>query len=108
MPLEPSIVHVIDDDEALRESLTFLLRTADLEAKSYASAAAFLDVLPLAGDYELAVLHTSTPSFASDVKVAEALKDTNPKLKIGMVGAKVATSPIIGTTTGMRERGKMM
>ena len=25
------------------------------------------DVLPLAGDYELAVLHTSTPSFASDV-----------------------------------------
>jgi two-component system, LuxR family, response regulator FixJ len=49
MPPEPSIVHVIDDDEALRESLTFLLRTADLEAKSYASAAAFLDVLPLAG-----------------------------------------------------------
>src|SRR5215813_3331013 len=37
------------------------------------------DVLPLAGDYELAVLHTSTPSFASDVRVAEALKDTNPR-----------------------------
>jgi two-component system response regulator FixJ len=49
MPLELSIVHVIDDDEALRESLTFLLRTADLEAKSYASAAAFLDALPVAG-----------------------------------------------------------
>jgi len=49
MPLDPSIVHVIDDDEALRESLTFLLRTADLEAKSYPSAATFLDALPVAG-----------------------------------------------------------
>jgi hopanoid biosynthesis associated radical SAM protein HpnJ len=51
------------------------------------------DVLPVAGGYELAVLHTSTPSFASDVRVAEALKDENPRLKIGMVGAKVAVEP---------------
>jgi hopanoid biosynthesis associated radical SAM protein HpnJ len=51
------------------------------------------DVLPIAGEYELAVLHTSTPSFASDVRVAEALKDQNPRLKIGMVGAKVAVEP---------------
>ena len=51
------------------------------------------DVLPLAGDYELAVLHTSTPSFASDLKVCEALKDANPRLKLGLVGAKVAVDP---------------
>ena len=51
------------------------------------------DIAPLAADYELCVLHTSTPSFASDVKVAEALKDANPRLKIGMVGAKVAVEP---------------
>jgi hopanoid biosynthesis associated radical SAM protein HpnJ len=51
------------------------------------------DILPLAADYELVVLHTSTPSFGSDVKVAEALKDANPRLKIGMVGAKVAVEP---------------
>src|SRR6202044_48319 len=38
-------------------------------------------------------IHTSTPSFASDVKVAEALKVANPSLKIGMVGAKVAVQP---------------
>jgi hopanoid biosynthesis associated radical SAM protein HpnJ len=50
-------------------------------------------VLAQAGEYELAVLHTSTPSFASDVKVAAALKDANPKLKIGLVGAKVAVEP---------------
>src|SRR5262250_3485004 len=48
------------------------------------------DVLPLAPDYELAVLHTSTPSFPFDVRVAEALKDENPKLCIGLVGAHVA------------------
>jgi len=51
------------------------------------------DVLPLARDYDLAVLHTSTPSFASDVKVAEALRDVNPKLKVGFVGARVAVQP---------------
>src|SRR5262249_38094715 len=51
------------------------------------------DVLPLARDYELLVIHTSTPSFASDVKVAEAMKEANPALKIGLVGAKVAVEP---------------
>ncbi len=50
-------------------------------------------VLRQAGDYELAVMHTSTPSFASDIKVAAALKEANPKLKIGLVGAKVAVEP---------------
>jgi hopanoid biosynthesis associated radical SAM protein HpnJ len=54
------------------------------------------DILPLAGDYELAVMHTSTPSFASDVKIAEALKDANPRLRIGLVGAKVAVEPEAG------------
>ena len=38
-------------------------------------------------------MHTSTPSFASDVRVAEALKAANPSLKIGFVGAKVAVQP---------------
>ena len=49
MPSETAIVHVIDDDEALRDSLAFLLRTADLDVMSHASAAAFLDALPLTG-----------------------------------------------------------
>lgn len=40
------VVHVIDDDEALRESLAFLLRTAQFDVKSYGSARAFLDSLP--------------------------------------------------------------
>ncbi|MHB8530961.1 MAG: hypothetical protein ACYC8V_15805, partial [Caulobacteraceae bacterium] len=48
------------------------------------------DIAPLAGDYDLVVLHTSTPSFASDVKTIEALKAVNPALKAGLIGAKVA------------------
>jgi len=51
------------------------------------------DVLPLANDYELLIMHTSTPSFPSDVRVAQAFKAKNPKLKIGMVGAHVAVDP---------------
>ncbi|GAC1342045.1 MAG: hopanoid biosynthesis associated radical SAM protein HpnJ [Acetobacteraceae bacterium] len=50
-------------------------------------------VLAEAKQRELVVIHTSTPSFASDVKVAAALKEANPALKIGFVGAKVAVQP---------------
>jgi hopanoid biosynthesis associated radical SAM protein HpnJ len=50
-------------------------------------------VLPLARQYDLAVLHTSTPSFANDVKVAEAMKAVNPRLRLGFVGARVAVQP---------------
>src|SRR6188508_1384666 len=41
-----SLVHVIDDDEALRDSLSFLLGTARLDVKTYESAEAFLSALP--------------------------------------------------------------
>jgi len=36
-------VQIIDDDDALRDSLTFLLSSAGIEAKSYDSAATFLN-----------------------------------------------------------------
>jgi two-component system, LuxR family, response regulator FixJ len=39
------LVHVIDDDEALRESLSFLLETAHFEVRVYDSALRFLDSL---------------------------------------------------------------
>src|SRR3954468_10440546 len=42
---------------------------------------------------DLVIIHTSSPSFSSDVKVATKLKDANPALKIGFVGAKVAVQP---------------
>lgn len=51
------------------------------------------DVLPLASQYDLVVLHTSSPSFAGDLRVAEALKQENPSIVLGLVGAKVAVEP---------------
>lgn len=41
MTAEPS-VHVIDDDEAMRDSLSFLLASAGCKVRAYASAAEFL------------------------------------------------------------------
>jgi two-component system response regulator FixJ len=40
------VVHVIDDDEAVRDSLTFLLQSHDIAVHSYESAKAFLAALP--------------------------------------------------------------
>jgi hopanoid biosynthesis associated radical SAM protein HpnJ len=51
------------------------------------------DLLPLANDYELLILYTSTPSFPNDVKVAESFKSANPGLLIGFCGAHVAINP---------------
>ena len=51
------------------------------------------EVSAQARDFDLVVLHTSTPSFANDVRVAEAMKEVNPDLKVGFVGAKVAVQP---------------
>ena len=35
MPSDKAIVHVIDDDEAVRQSLAFLLGTAGIEVQTY-------------------------------------------------------------------------
>jgi hopanoid biosynthesis associated radical SAM protein HpnJ len=51
------------------------------------------EVLSQVGEYQLIVMHTSSPSFPSDAKVAELIKERNPGVKIGMVGAKVAVDP---------------
>ncbi|MEJ2643910.1 MAG: hopanoid biosynthesis associated radical SAM protein HpnJ [Gammaproteobacteria bacterium] len=51
------------------------------------------DVTAIVKDYDLVVIHTSSPSFPSDIRVAEALKKVKPELLIGFVGAKVAVEP---------------
>ena len=50
-------------------------------------------ITPLARQYDLVILHTSSPSFPTDAHVAERLKEENPRVLIGMVGAKVAVDP---------------
>src|ERR1700748_1063035 len=44
--------------------------------------------------HELIVIHTSTPSFKSDVKTASMIRAINPTAKIGFIGAKVAVEPV--------------
>ena len=46
MSSDALVVHVIDDDEAMRHSLAFLFRTARIQAETYKSATAFLNLLP--------------------------------------------------------------
>ncbi|HMN84878.1 MAG TPA: response regulator FixJ [Bauldia sp.] len=41
-----AVVHVIDDDQAVRDSLSFLLATAGLTVRVFDGAGAFLDALP--------------------------------------------------------------
>ena len=46
MPSDPDIVHVVDDDEAMRDSMAFLLRAENFQVQTYADAADFLAALP--------------------------------------------------------------
>jgi two-component system response regulator FixJ len=41
-----SVVHVIDDDDAVRQSMAFLLGSARMNVRAYESASAFLSALP--------------------------------------------------------------
>jgi len=41
-----SIIFIIDDDDAVRQSLQFLLKTAGLKAQTFESPRAFFEVLP--------------------------------------------------------------
>lgn len=46
--------------------------------------------LEIALQYELIIIHTSTPSFYTDFSFAEKIKEKSSKILIGMIGAKVA------------------
>ncbi len=43
---ENGLIHVIDDDDAVRESIDFLLGAADLSVRTYASATEYLNTGP--------------------------------------------------------------
>jgi hopanoid biosynthesis associated radical SAM protein HpnJ len=51
------------------------------------------EVVAQARHCDLVVAHTSTPSFAYDVQLIATLKEANPRLKAGLIGAKVAVAP---------------
>jgi hopanoid biosynthesis associated radical SAM protein HpnJ len=58
------------------------------------------DVLREAGDadgsgrpYDLCIIHTSTPTFTSDARLADAMKQRYPEMRLGFVGAHGAVLP---------------
>jgi two-component system response regulator FixJ len=46
MPPDTNIIHVVDDDEAMRDSMAFLLRAENFSVQTYADATNFLNALP--------------------------------------------------------------
>jgi hopanoid biosynthesis associated radical SAM protein HpnJ len=49
--------------------------------------------LEIARGYDLVIIHTSTPSFPTDGRFAELLKEAKPGILIGLVGAKTMVDP---------------
>jgi len=47
----------------------------------------------IARNYDLVIMHTSTPSFPTDARFAQLLREDNPDIKIGLVGAKTMVDP---------------
>jgi len=53
----------------------------------------FEDIVPEISRRELVVMHTSTPSFRADARTAAKIKEVNPHIRIGLIGAHVAVEP---------------
>src|SRR5213083_62848 len=51
------------------------------------------ETVRIARDFDLVVVHTSTPSFRADVRTAQAIKDAKPAITIGFVGGHVTAMP---------------
>lgn len=50
-------------------------------------------VARMAAEYDLILLHTSTPSFRLDCRTAQMMKDINPKCVVGFAGGHVTSEP---------------
>jgi hopanoid biosynthesis associated radical SAM protein HpnJ len=51
------------------------------------------ETIQIAKDYEFLVLFTSTPGFPGDIRLARAIKEANPSIKICFVGPHVTVLP---------------
>lgn len=51
------------------------------------------ETINISREYEFLVLYTSTPGFPGDIRLVQAMKDVNPKLKVAFVGPHVTVMP---------------
>ena len=79
MQPEP-ILYVIDDDDAVRQSLEFLLKTAGVKVRSFESGKAFLEVLPEIRSG--CVLTDVRMPEVTGIDVLKRVKETNPDLPV--------------------------
>ena len=79
MQPEP-IIYVIDDDDAVRQSLEFLLKTAGITVRSFESGKAFLEELPEIRSGCI-VTDVRMPEITG-IDVLRYVKETNPDLPV--------------------------
>jgi len=57
-------------------------------------------IVDMARQYDLVILHTSTPSFRLDCRTAAMIKDVNPQCVIGFAGGHVTAEPAQALAAG--------
>lgn len=82
MPTEP-IIYVIDDDEAVRQSLEFLLKTAGYAVRGFEAAKDFLEVLPKVG-FGCVITDVRMPEI-SGIELLRMINEVNPDLPVIMI-----------------------
>jgi len=79
MQPEP-IIYVIDDDDAVRQSLEFLLKTAGVTVRSFESAKAFIEILPEI--HSGCVITDVRMPEITGIELLQRVKETNPDLPV--------------------------
>ena len=74
------IVHIVDDDEAIRDSLSFMLEISGFKVRTYASAGAFL-ANPPAASRDCVITDIRMPGL-SGLEMIAALKARGVSLKV--------------------------
>jgi len=77
------LVHVVDDEPAIRESLAMLLRSVGLQSRAYGSAQEFLESWR-AGGAECLVCDVRMPGM-SGLELQEALKARNSQVPVVLI-----------------------
>lgn len=83
---EPTLIHVIDDDEAVRQSLAFLLATGGYDVHEHASARAFVEAgLPLADATAACIITDVRMPDMTGIDLLHHLKDKGSNVPVIVV-----------------------
>ena len=73
-------IYVIDDDDAVRQSLEFLLKTAGIPVRGFDSGQAFLDVLPMV-EHGCIITDVRMPEITG-IDLLKKVKQVRPELPV--------------------------